>query len=440
MIRLERYRTWLLLAALFLLPWQTRWMFGFEPLSSGISEFGVLSLFAVEILIVASFILPARTIGIVQSGGQPFIKHRPEFDLTVVLGWLMVLAVLASVVVAPNTNLASMAWLHILVGYLLFLGLLNKHLKPQEALLAFALGLILPSLLGMYQAVAGVSPSSTWLGLAAHDAMTPGASVIETFSLRFLRAYGSFQHPNIFGGYLAVGLFAVFLFPRWYRSRRARLGAYAMGALFASTLVLTYSRSAWLAFALSFAITGWMLFTHHRVEMRRVIPLGLIILVMIFFTVTLFSNPIFTRFDATARLEAQSIEERFDGIEEWKRVVSGNVLEGVGAGNYTVALEETFPGREAYAYQPVHNTYLLIFSEVGIIGVLFILLWAASIDRYNYAQIPRVPAVGALAMGNAVLIIGFLDHYIWSLWPGLALLAFVMAMTLRLSEPGVEKE
>jgi len=127
-------------------------------------------------------------------------------------------------------------------------------------------------------------------------------------------------------------------------------------------------------------------------------------------------------------------------MNEWKDVVSGNVLNGVGVGNYVVALENEYPGREVYAYQPVHNVYLLILGEIGIIGVLFILLWAASIDRYNYSQIPRVPAVGALAMGNAILVIGFFDHYIWSLWPGLALLAFVMAMTLRLSEPGVEKD
>lgn len=426
MSRLERYRTRLLLLALFLLPWQTRWMFGVESLESGVSEFGVLSFFAVELLIIVSFAV------------GPFVQHNRHFDLTVILGWLMVLAVLASIFVAPNQDLAAMAWLHVLVSYLLFLSLLNKHLKPQEALLAFALGLVLPSILGIYQAIAGASPASTWLGLAIHDATVPGASVIETFSFRWLRAYGSFQHPNIFGGYLAVGLFAVFLSLRSHRSHKARLAAYAMGALFAATLVLTYSRSAWLAFALSFVITGWMLFTHHRVEMRKAIPLGLIILVIGFFTATLFSNSVFTRFDATARLEAQSIEERLGGMGEWKGVMVGDVIEGVGVGNYTVALEAEYPDREAYAYQPVHNTYLLILSEIGVVGVIFILLWAASIDRYNYAQIPRVPAVGALAMGNALLIIGFFDHYLWSLWPGLAILAFVMAMTLRLSEPGVE--
>lgn len=427
MNRLEHYRTRLLLLALFLLPWQTRFIFGADPLMSGISEFGVLSLFATEILIVVSFVL------------QPVLKHHKHFGLTILLGWMMVLAVLASIFVAPNQHLASMAWLHVLFGFLLFLSLLNKHLKPQQALLAFALGLIAPALLGIYQAVVGTSPASTLFGLAAHDAAIAGTSVIETFSLRWLRAYGSFQHPNIFGGYLAVGLFAVFLLPRWYRSKKMHALAYIMGALFVATLVLTYSRSAWLAFGISFLITGWMLFTHHRVEMRRVIPLGLILLVIAFFTVTLFYQPVSTRFDTTARLETQSIEERIDGISEWKDVIAGNVLEGVGVGNYVVALEQEHPGREVYAYQPVHNLYLLILSEVGLIGVLFILLWAASIDRYNYAQIPRIPAVGALAMGNTILVIGFFDHYIWSLWPGLALFAFVMAMTLRLSEPGVEK-
>jgi len=109
-------------------------------------------------------------------------------------------------------------------------------------------------------------------------------------------------------------------------------------------------------------------------------------------------------------------------------------------GNYVVALEETHPGREVYAYQPVHNLYLLMLSELGVIGTLFVLLWMVLIDRYIFANLPRVGAVGALAIGSALFIIGFFDHYLWSLWPGLALVAFVLAMTLRLSEPGVEKE
>ncbi|KKW36926.1 MAG: O-antigen polymerase [Candidatus Giovannonibacteria bacterium GW2011_GWA2_53_7] len=383
---LERIRTRLILLALFLMPWQTRWIFGTDTLSGGISEFGVLSFFVVEGLIVLAFVL------------QPFIEHHRDFDGAVTLGWVMMLAMLASVFSASNPHLAMMAWLHVLGAYVLFLNLLNRHVKPKEALFAFTLGLVAPALLGVFQAVTGSSPASTLLGLASHDAMTAGASVIETFSMRWLRAYGSFQHPNVFGGYLAVGLFAVFLFLRWDVSKKARMGAYAVGALLTATLVLTYSRSAWIAFVLSSVLAGWLLFLHHRVELRRVIPLGLIILFVMGFTATLFSNP------------------------------------------YVVALEETHPGREVYAYQPVHNLYLLMLSELGVIGTLFVLLWMVLIDRYIFANLPRVGAVGALAIGSALFIIGFFDHYLWSLWPGLALVAFVLAMTLRLSEPGVEKE
>ncbi|MDA1038136.1 MAG: O-antigen ligase family protein [bacterium] len=429
----ETWRSRLLILVLFLLPWQTRFIFGFESLHSGISEFGVLSLFATELLIVISFVV------------QPFIKHHKWFDWTTILGWMMILAALASIAQASNQSLAVMAWLHVLASYLLFLSILNENIRPSHMLYAFSLGLVAPAVLGIYQAISGVSPSSTIFGMAAHDASIAGTSVIETFSIRWLRAYGSFQHPNIFGGYLAVGLFSVFMLPRWFKGVAHKTLIYTMAILFVATLILTYSRSAWLGFVLSFLITGWMLFTHNRVAMRRVMPFGLIVLVIAMLTVTLFIQPVATRFDSTARLETQSLEERLEGFEQWKGVTtyndetSGRVIEGVGIGNYTVALEEAYPDRSIYAYQPVHNLYLLIFSEIGLIGVLFVLLWAGSIGRINYSQIPRIPAVGTLAMGNIILIIGFFDHYIWSLWPGLALLAYVMAMTCRLSEPDVEK-
>jgi O-antigen ligase len=422
----------LLLTALFLLPWQTRFIFGADELMSGISEYGILSLFAVEILIIAGFVI------------QPFIKRNRDFDITLILGWLFILAALGSVFSAENRHLAVMTWLHVLVAYLFFISLLNEAVKPRQALLVFSLGLVVPSLLGIFQAVSGTSPSSSLLGLAPHDAVTAGSSVVETFSMRWLRAYGSFQHPNIFGGYLAIGLFAVFLFQRWHAEKMYKYLSWILAGLFSVTLVLTYSRSAWLAFALSFIIVGWMLFAHHRVEMRRIIPLGLIVLVIIFLTVSLFAQPVFTRFDSTARLESTSLEERLNGIDQWKTVefeggdVAKRIINGVGVGNYVVELEQSFFGMPVYAYQPVHNVYLLIFSELGLIGSILIFLWLASMDKYNYARIPHVPAVGALAMGNTLLIIGFFDHYIWSLWPGLALLAFVMAMTLQLSEPSVE--
>lgn len=427
MNRFESVRTRLLLVALFFLPWQTRWIFGVSSFESGISEFGVLSFFAVEVLIVAVFL------------ARPFVEHHCGFHASITLGWAMLLAMLISVFVASDRTLAMMAWLHVLAGYVLFLSLLNRYLKPKEALYAFALGLIVPSFLGLYQAVAGTSPASTFFGLASHDASIAGTSVIETFSSRYLRAYGSFEHPNIFGGYLAVGLFVVFLLPKWYRERKHHIISIFLGALFSVTLVLTYSRSAWLAFLLSFLITSWILFVYHRVELRRSLPLAFTVFLFIGLTITVFWNPVTTRFDSTARLETQSIQERIDGVDQWKGTVAGRYGQGVGLGNYSVALEETFPGREVYTYQPVHNVYLLIFGEVGLLGAFFLLLWVISMDRYNYAHMLRVGAVGALAMGNVLLVVGFFDHYLWSLWPGVALVAFVFAMTLRLSEEGVEK-
>ena len=424
-ITLAQGGRWLFLVALFLLPWQTRWIFGAEPVVGELSEFGVLSFFVVEVFIVLAFLF------------QSLRQKDYQYQHVTIWGWLFLLTVLATTLVASNRTLAIMQWMHVCVAYLLFLQLLERRIHPRTALTVFCLGLILPSLLGIYQAVAGASPASTLLGLSAHDALVPGTSVIETFSYRWLRAYGSFQHPNVFGGYLAVGLIACLILPRFVRRRRAGVVWGITAVLFLITLILTYSRSAWVALALSIFIAGWIVFTHHRAALRRLVPLGLILLIAGFFTATLFINPLATRFDPTARLETKSIEERLDGFETWKGVMYDHGwrswIGGVGVGNYVMAQADTYPDRDIYAYQPVHNVYLLLLGEIGVIGLILMVLWLGSIDRINYRALPRLYATGALAMGNTLLIIGFFDHYIWSLWPGLALLAFVMGMTLRLS-------
>jgi len=77
----------------------------------------------------------------------------------------------------------------------------------------------------------------------------------------------------------------------------------------------------------------------------------------------------------------------------------------------------------------------LILGEIGIIGLIFFIAWVASIDRLNFKALPRATAIGALTLGNVVLIIALFDHYLFTLWPGLALAALMFALTLRLSEP-----
>ncbi len=382
----------------------------------------MLSLFAVEIMIVLAALL------------RPKVKSRKDADWPLIMGGFFLVAALVSVYSALDPLLAILVWLHMFMAYLLFRLLLDRRLRIRYTVAAFVAGLLIPSALGILQFLVGASPESAWLGLAALDASEPGVSVVESISGRFLRAYGTFQHPNIFGGYLAVGLVALVLLARWFRIKGEKIGLHAMAAIMAVAFVLTFSRSAWLAFFIAATIGGWIVLWEHRIAARKALPFIIVATAAALLTVLVFFEPISARFHPEYRLEAISISERTTSWTNWWPTVKDDLLFGVGPGNYTVTLAADHPGVPIWAYQPVHNSILLVIGEVGIAGAFFLVLWAVSVDRVNYRALPRSTAIAALLMGAIVLVIALFDHYLFSLWPGLALMAFVFAMTVRLSE------
>ena len=411
----------------FLLPWQTRWIFGSEFLQGEVWEYGVLSFFLTEILVVLVAVL------------RPRIVSNPHFDWPLIFGGFFLLTCLAGVIGSSSPTLAVMAWLQVLIAFFFFHNLLDKRIDTKKVLYAFVLGLIIPSFLGLWQFFTGTSPESSWLGLASHEAMTAGTSVVETLNGRIMRAYGSFQHPNLFGGYLAFGLVCLMMLPRWYRKLRDRHLLMLISVLLATAFILTFSRSAWLAFFIAAFIGGWVLLWEHRVAVKKAMPYLTVTLLAIIVSLVLFWEPVAARFHPSFRLEAQSIAERQAGYELYLPTVSEKLWFGIGIGNYTVEQAADFPGSPVWSFQPIHNSLLLILGEVGIVGLIFFLLWVGSIDRLNFKAFPRSTAIGAMALGNVVLILALFDHYLFSLWPGLALAALMFALTLRLSEPIVDK-
>jgi O-antigen ligase len=73
----------------------------------------------------------------------------------------------------------------------------------------------------------------------------------------------------------------------------------------------------------------------------------------------------------------RSLEQRSLYLNISQRIISDNSILGVGTGQFIVVAERIFPNLEIWQYQPVHNVFLLIWSEWGIVGlVLFIVfLW-----------------------------------------------------------------
>lgn len=403
----------------FLLPWQTRWIFGQELIAGEPFEYGILSLYATEILLLI----------IMFSFGR--LQFKPEYRPVAWLGLLILVPALLSTGLALNSTLALEKIMHLAFALILFLLLLDRRVRLRSVLLGFGLGLVGPVLLGVWQVAFGSSGASSWLGLAARDAHALGEAVTGLGGGRTLRAYGSLSHPNIFGGYLAIGLIAVYYLRSTWSSIRARHALSLVLLWLALGLLLTLSQSAWLGLALA-ALVGLSLTKIKKIKLAKGVIVALAITTITGATIYLFMSASQIKGD----YEARSSSERVEMYHEWPATIAGStdLLAGHGIGNYTLALAATYSGREWWQYQPIHNVPLLIISELGLFGLIVIGLWASTIDRLNFARFPHRDAIVACAMGNVLLVIMFVDHYLWSSWAGLALVALVMALTVRFGE------
>lgn len=168
---------------------------------------------------------------------------------------LLMMIVLVSLLFSINHLVSIGGAMHFVYALFLFMLLLDKRVDVKRAMAGFVAGLVLPSVLGIAQFVFGGSFSSTLLGLNVRDAVVLGDSVIQSSDgTRMLRAYGSFAHPNIFGGYLAVGIASIFGLWEHAKTQKDVILLGLAGAIESVALVLTFSRSAWLGLALALLV------------------------------------------------------------------------------------------------------------------------------------------------------------------------------------------
>jgi len=231
---------------------------------------------------------------------------------------------------------------------------------------------------------------------------------------RWLRAYGSFPHPNILGIFLAVAL--VMLSLRIEPSRLVRVAQLA-GVV---GLSLTFSRSAWLALSLATityvaATQGWRdipAWIGRQLRSRRVlaalVAIGLVL-----------SGARATQLDAFPEANSLSQRQIYDDAA-WSLVAQGRP---VGAGNLLIAEQ-----RQGFGVgEPAHNVFLITLAELGPLGVLAWLallgtVVAAAWRRTDPSRRGRFIALGVL------LPLLLLDHYLWTQPAGRIWLALALAV------------
>jgi len=344
------------------------------------------------------------------------IEKSPRSILTLSI-WLFIAFSGLSILWPADKTAAYYLWFRLLEGAALFFIIVSLNIKKEKLFLALVIGSAFEGILALSQFLTQIIEPAKWLGIAAHSADNLGDVVIETSSGRWLRAYGTFSHPNILGGFATLGLIAAYGLFDLVKKRAIQLLLIVAALLSIMGLFFSFSRSAWLAALIILLIFLWLnkksIFNIHY----SIFILSPILLFIIF--AYLFSPLILTRADFSNRLENISRQERISQVSRALSIIKQYPLIGTGINNFTIELQKIHPGQPAYAYQPVHNLYLLIIAELGLIGfVFFVFMFYCFIVFLKKHAIISIPA----GLVVAILIIGLFDHYFWTQYIGIMLL------------------
>lgn len=277
---------------------------------------------------------------------------------------------------------------------------------------------IFQSLLAIGQWLRQGSLFGYWFfGEQPYNPATPGIDKIIWFdgSLK-IPPLGTFPHPNVLAGFLVISLTLILyqLFKGPFL--RSKAGPYWIAFIFGLiTLFLTFSLSAWLA-CLLITVPSLLLSIYPKIK-ALMISAGLILIVL----------SLSLQFSFLAPESSFSRRSQLNKIS-WQMFLD-HPLTGVGLNNFTVSMEKYgYVSAATRFLQPVHNLYLLILSETGLLGLAAFIYLLFSIFKKSSNSVFRFSFF-------VLIFLGLFDHYFFTLQQGLLLLTlFLVISTLKQSQ------
>ncbi|MDD2758640.1 MAG: O-antigen ligase family protein [Patescibacteria group bacterium] len=422
---LAKLTNYLILMFLFLLPWQTRWIYGAAELNGLPWEYGTLSFYGTEILLWAIVILTGmRIFGRPDfwqaiTGRAHLARRWPALILGVTIAVLAFYFYQASSVKEVSAQFIS----RLLGSICLMVCLAAANLNFKQMGLAFWSGGVIQGIIAIGQFFTQEIFANKWFGLAAHQVTDIGAAVVQSADERWLRAYGFFGWPNSLGIYLAVVfVLGLMLFNKINKKYQPLFLGGQM--LIIAGLLFSFSRGAWLALVAGLLV---YLFINWRKKFSFISPAKQIIagVIMVAVVMSIYPSLFAVRVGATGYLENLSLNERAAQFNLAEITTLNNIWFGVGPGLYTYYVAMNYSPPLYGVYQPVHNIYLLSLAELGILTFLcfgVLVVWLAT----------RIWKINPLYISVLAVILtgGFFDHFLWSLFAGQILFWTVFGLGL----------
>lgn len=399
--RFEKYIYWILI---FLLP--TQLAFHYWPDYSFV--FGI----KVDYLSPAVYLTDILLL-ILAATSFPRIKKR-LFINAVALG---VVLVVSNLLIAKEPLIALIKWARVLeMAFLVIYVLSNNEHFNKTALIVLSYSIVFVSIIGIWQFILQRTIGGPFylLGERSFSVRTPGIALTSLLGRDYLRAYSTFPHPNAFAGFLGAGGTLVLLLNsqlKIFNKRKLWLFVLISSAAF----LLTFSLGALIAGMLTlicclfFRKSGRLITKSTKKIFYILVGLSLLMAV----SQKLVKNIPFT----------ESVALRIDQAGIAGKMFVSNPLLGVGLNNFIPSVGENIIMGTSLFLQPVHNIYLLLLAEAGLVGFGFSIYLVEKLLTKKINTVYILPIV-------FVMLTGFFDHYWFTLQQNQLMLAFLLGMSL----------
>ncbi len=316
-----------------------------------------------------------------------------------------------------------------IISYIMF-----ENISYKQSFRVLAFCILYSSGLAIWQFINQASIGGLFwlLGERIISIYTPGAAKAEIFGKLYLRTYSTFSHPNSFAGFLTI-LSPIFLSMSLISKKNIdKIFYFVVSIILLLALILTFSR---LSIVLSL---GGLVIILYWFFKKNIIKKNIFIVWSFTFIVFLlgFNKMIFARFSSLF-IDNLTLIQRMELNNATIKIIKDNYIFGVGLNNFLKYLPVYSEYAKTHAfYQPVHNTFLLIVAETGLLGLsltlfLFLKLFQKIIIKKSIFKVVY------LVIYLQIIVLFMFDHYFFTLQQNILLFAVLIGFIIKREQQNV---
>jgi O-antigen ligase len=339
------------------------------------------------------------------------IKKYFKFRYFLVVGFIAI-----NVLMAVSPWVAVYKWIRVfqvLITFFYFRK--NKKSIKENLVKIIPCWVVFESLLAMAQIAKNGSLNGIfyWFGERSFSFNTIGIAQISVMGRGLIRAYGTFSHPNSLAGFFLVVLLL------WYFLKKKVNNYYWWTVFWFGFLgiMVSGSRTIWV-------LTLGLVLGLAWVKIKN--KVNIIGLFLLFFAILVFVlrlvNMEYQVSDFLGGWDVGGISKRMQLNWAGLKMIKESPWFGIGLGNFLVRLPEFQRNSGFYWLQPVHNIFILAWSQIGVLGLILSFLFLAR--NFVWGKINFIFKIIFLV----VLISGTIDHYWLTLPQNIWLLVLVLGI------------